>query len=443
MQAVIIAAGQGSRLSPLYSPKPLMPVYGLRILERIILAGRYAGVRDFKIVVGYKAQSIMRTIGDGGKYDVSLEYIVNDEWQKGNGLSVLKARDYVDGRFLLLMADHIFDEAMLKKLMRADVSDGQCLLCVDKNLTGTHFDPDDVTKVYCNNGRIVRIGKSLRMFNAVDTGVFLCTPAIFQALEESIKRGQYTLAAGNQILADRAKLAPVDVTGCFWVDIDNEAALRKAQKILIQKLFKPTDGPVSKKINRRISTRLSAFLARFNVSPNALTLTSFALALLSAAFFSLGGYVNGVAAGIMAQLSSILDGCDGEIARLKFRFSTFGEWLDKLLDRYADGFILLGMTHAVWRSSANELVWLVGFLALIGMFMNSYTAAFYDELLRRNVLGGSTLRLGRDVRLFIIFLGSLANQLFATIAVLAVITNFESFRRVFLLKGAYGTKIGN
>ena len=228
----------------------------------------------------------------------------------------------------------------------------------------------------------------------------------------------------------------LDVTGSFWVDVDDEAALRKAQRILIQHLFKPTDGPISRNVNRRFSTRLSAFLARFNVTPNSLTLVSFLMAVLAAVFFYFGGYLNVLLAGIMAQLSSVLDGCDGEIARLKFRFSVFGEWLDRVLDRYADGMIVLGMTHATWLSVTNDAVWPIGFLALIGTFMNSYTAGFYDRFIRQQV-STTNMRLGRDVRMFLIFLGALVNQLGLTLLLLAVFTNVESLRRLYLLRGSH------
>jgi len=434
LQAVIIAAGKGSRLSRFYSPKPLTPIFGLRLLERIILAGKQAGIRVFKIVVGYKADKIKKEIGTGEKYGVRIEYIDNPDWQKGNGVSVLKAKDHVKGKFLLLMSDHLFDEKILKKLLETGQKAKSTLLCVDKNLDGEHFDLDDVTKVYCEGKKVKRIDKELDQFNAIDTGVFLCTPDIFTALEKSTAQGQYSLSAGNQILAQQGRLEVVDVTGSFWVDVDNITALKKAKEILIQQLFKPTDGPISKRVNRQFSTRISAYLARYNISPNAITLASFGLAVLAAIFFYLGSYLNIVIGGIMAQLSSILDGCDGEIALLKFKFSTFGEWLDRILDRYADGLIILGMTHSLWLTTSHELVWLLGFLVLTGTFMNSYTARIYDELLKKELINGSTLRIGRDVRLFIVFLGALSNQLLATLIILTVVTNVESVRRLFMVR---------
>jgi len=433
MEAVIIAAGQGSRMSRLFSPKPLTPLLGLRLIERILLVGKLAGINDFNIVLGYKAAVIKQAIGDGRKYGVRIKYIENPEWEKGNGVSVLKAKNHVNGNFLLLMSDHLFDEQILERLVTAYVKPGHCVLCVDRNLSRDHSIIEDATKVYCEDEYVKQIDKSLKNFNAIDTGLFLCTPAIFDALEQSVKNGQYSLSAGNQILAEQGKLVTLDVTGSFWIDVNDESALQKAKQSLLQQLCKPTDGPVSRIVNRRLSIKLSAYLAQYNVSPNLITLASFILAVLSGIFFFFGGYQNILIGGIMAQLSSILDGCDGEIARLKFRCSDFGKWLDRVLDRYSDGFIILGMTHALWLSTKNEYLWLIGFLALTGTYLNSYTAVMYDDLINKKLIN-NTFRIGRDVRLFIIFVGSLFNQVFLVMIILSIITNTESIRRLFILK---------
>ena len=433
MEAVIIAAGKGSRMSRLFSPKPLTPLLGLRLIERILFVAKLAGINDFKIVVGYKAAVIKQAIGDGRKYGVRIKYIENPEWKKGNGVSVLKAKNHVNGKFLLLMSDHLFDEQILERLVTTYVKPGYCVLCVDRNLSADHSSIEDATKVYCEDDSKKQIDKSLKNFNAIDTGLFLCTPAIFDALEQSVKNGQYSLSAGNQILAEQGKLVTLDVTGSFWIDVDDESALQKAKQSLIQQLFKPTDGPVSRNVNRRLSTKISAYLAQYDVSPNLITLASFILAVLAGIFFFFGGYQNILIGGIMAQLSSILDGCDGEIARLKFRSSDFGKWLDRVLDRYADGFIILGMTHALWLSTKNEYVWLIGFLALTGIYLNSYTAGIYDDLINKKLIN-NTFRIGRDLRLFIIFVGSLFNQVFLVMIILSILTNTESIRRLFLLK---------
>ncbi len=136
----------------------------------------------------------------------------------------------------------------------------------------------------------------------------------------------------------------------------------------------------------------------------------------------------------MAQISSVIDGCDGEIARLKFKATEFGGWLDAVLDRYADAFLLFGLTYHAYLINNNYWDIVIGFLAIIGTFMNSYTADKYDGLMKRK-LGPEKhyFRIGRDVRIFIILLGALINMPFLTLGIIAVSMNIENVRRIWLL----------
>lgn len=436
MKVLICAAGKGSRLKHKFSPKPLTPIFGLSLLERVILNCKAVGLKDFIIVVGYKAEEIMKKIGNGEKYGVRIQYIFNDEWEKGNGVSVLKAKDYIEKNenFLLIMSDHLFDKSIIKKLLLFKGDGKYCYLAIDCDLDGEHFNIFDATKTEVVNGKVKNIGKEIENFNAIDTGIFLCNSSIFQALDKSVSEGKYSLSEGNQVLSKKGKLKTVDVTGHFWIDVDDEEALRKAKRFLLKGLCKETDGPVSKYLNRPLSLLISPIFVNHNISPNLLTFLSFLLACISGIFFSFGTYFWAILAGITAQLSSIIDGCDGEVARLKLKTSKFGEWLDRVLDRYADGIIIIGMTHNIWLHSNAKWVWLLGFIALTGTYLVSYTAQFYDRLILKINSEQKFFRFfGRDMRLFIIFLGGITNQLFLTLVILAVLSNLETLRRLYKL----------
>ena len=114
-KAVIIAAGNGSRLQGYQNgiPKPLIKVGGIPLLERVILSAKKAGIKEFVIVVGYQAARIRKTISSK-KMGVKITWVRNVDWRKANGVSVLKAEKFVDGKFLLFMSDHIFDYKILK-----------------------------------------------------------------------------------------------------------------------------------------------------------------------------------------------------------------------------------------------------------------------------------------------------------------------------------------
>ena len=122
------------------------------------------------------------------------------------------------------------------------------------------------------------------------------------------------------------------------------------------------------------------------------------------------------------------------MARFKGIESDFGGWFDAVLDRYADAFLLFGLTWYVYSLSGTLLSLLVGFLAIIGTFMNSYTADKYDGLMIKKIgQEGSYFRMGRDVRIGIIFLGCIINQPFITLLVIASLMNIENIRRVLVL----------
>lgn len=439
MKALIIAAGEGSRLKPLSPSKPLTPLLGLTLLEHIILRVREAGIQELIVVVGYKSQEIIKKIGGGEKYGVKIEYIFNPEWKKGNGTSVYAARDKIKQPFILLMSDHLFDEQVLEKIKSISINSHDCYLCIDQNIKGEHINPKDATKVYLHhNSTIKDIGKNLNNYNAIDAGIFLCSPSIFPALKKSMATGDYTLTGGAKILAKKGKLKALDISGHFWIDVDDKPALKKAKKILLQNLEKSTDGPISRFINRKISRVLTSWLCHWQLHPNTITIFTFFLTIISSLLFFLGKVELIFVAAIITQMASIVDGCDGEIARLHFKKSRFGEILDRTLDRYGDAFIILGITHAVYLSLNNEYVWLVGIMALLGSFMNSYTALHYDKILTlRQAKNGQVFRFGRDIRLFLIFLGGILNLLSPVLLLLAILTNGESIRRLLILRHEY------
>ncbi len=384
MKCLIIAAGEGSRLSNRGDSKPLIPLLEIPLIERVILTAKGAGLSDFYVVTGYNGEKLRNHL-DQFSQDKAIEinHLINEEWEKENGLSVLKAKGEIEENFILLMSDHIFNESILTELLQEKVTNKEVVLAVDYNLKNKIVDVDDVTKVLVDDkDRIVNIGKKIKKYNAYDTGIFLCSPALFEALEEGSECGETSLSAGIKILAKKKKARVFDIKGNYWIDVDDEIAFRKAEKILLSNLKKTSDGPVSRHLNRPISTRISKYLLKKHITPNQISFFSFTLSVIGALFFFLGGYVNLLIGGILAQVSSIVDGCDGEIARLKFQVSDFGGWYDAVLDRYADAFLLFGLTYYAYFSGENLLYLFIGFLAIIGSFVNSYTADKYDGLMK-------------------------------------------------------------
>jgi len=186
MKCLILAAGQGTRLRWRGEVKPLVPLLGVPLIERIIRSAMEGGVDDFYVVTGYEGEKV----GDflqhlSGRVNVAITRIQNKEWQKENGFSVLQARELLDEPFVLLMGDHLFDPAIIRSLQQQPLKEGEILLAVDTNTNNPLVDLEDVTKVRVIDGLIQNIGKTIDDFNGFDTGIFLCTPTIFESLEHA------------------------------------------------------------------------------------------------------------------------------------------------------------------------------------------------------------------------------------------------------------------
>ena len=142
------------------------------------------------------------------------------------------------------------------------------------------------------------------------------------------------------------------------------------------------------------------------------------------------GYFFLLLGALLAQLSSILDGCDGEIARLKLLKSKFGRWLDQVLDRYSDLFIFTGLTFHTYFIHKTLTVFLIGFIAVGGRIISSYTAFVYDSVASTR----NSIRIGRDLIIFTILIGAVLNIPYITLVILAFIMNADICKRLWTLK---------
>jgi len=187
------------------------------------------------------------------------------------------------------------------------------------------------------------------------------------------------------------------------------------------------DGYISKHINRKMSEPMARLLAKTKVTPNQMTWAAFGIALLSFISFVLG---YNIIAGLLVQLSSIVDGTDGSLARLKGMTSEFGGFLDSVLDRYADILIVLGLT--LWSLSHETYpgIWLAGLLAITGIICVSYTRARINPNHRHLFDTGFKSLASRDIRLFLIMLGAVIGQAYFCLVVIAVLTNVVVFYRL-------------
>jgi phosphatidylglycerophosphate synthase len=166
-------------------------------------------------------------------------------------------------------------------------------------------------------------------------------------------------------LAGRPSLVRISVAEDMWQRVDTEEDVRSAERKLDRWLVKPTDG-IYARLNRRVSIPISRQLIKFPITANMVTLFTLGVGIASAAFFALGGYGNTLVGAFLCLSASILDGCDGEVARLKLQESAFGCWLETVCDYLFYLCLFVGMTVGLWRSSGARLYEVGGGMLLFG-----------------------------------------------------------------------------
>ena len=227
-EAVILMAGIGSRLGTQTGAiaKPLVRIAGRPLICYTLEALERAGVRTVHAVMGATSDQLAIEIAPLVPSSMQLHTIVNLDWQKQNGVSVLCAADKVTAPFFLIMGDHLFEPAILETLLlRGDRA--QVNLAVDRKIASI-FDLDDATKVQTAGEHVGAIGKDLQEYDAIDTGAFLCSNAIFDYLRRAQRDGDCSLSDGIRLMAADGKVRAIDIGDAWWQDVDTPEMLQRA-----------------------------------------------------------------------------------------------------------------------------------------------------------------------------------------------------------------------
>jgi choline kinase len=227
MDALIIAAGYGSRLAELSPSKPLTPICGMPLIEIGVRQAMVAGITRVVVVTGHRAaevEAFLASLADRLAIPIEAERL--DDWSRPNGWSVLAGAARIAGDHLLVMADHLFEASILADLLEGGSPDRGVTLAIDRRVEGPRIDPDDATWVRCDErGFITAIGKTIAPYHAVDCGAFLATPELAGAIRTAIAEGAAgSLSDGMQRLADAGRAATMDIRGGWWIDVDDPRA---------------------------------------------------------------------------------------------------------------------------------------------------------------------------------------------------------------------------
>ena len=238
-EAVILMAGEGSRLrgSDNTFLKPFVPVLGRPLISYTLDALVRAGIKTVNFVVGFESGRMIGQVKQLIPSSLSASFIENRDWQKQNGISLLAAAGRVGKPFLLTMSDHLFDGAVVDRLLDSS-EPGFLNIAVDRKLDSI-FDLEDAMKVQTRGNRITDIGKTLRHYDAIDTGLFVCPLQIFDYLERA-KSGSCgsdcSLADGIRMMTGDNRVRAIDIGDAWWQDVDTPQMLQYAERQMSERM---------------------------------------------------------------------------------------------------------------------------------------------------------------------------------------------------------------
>lgn len=227
MHAVILAAGDGGRLYPLTgaTPKPLLKIGRRPLINHVLDALFAGGVREATIVVGYHGDQIREALANLSPCGMTIRFVENAAFDEGNARSLWAARDAARGPFLLAMGDHLVEPGLVRKVLATH--NGASALAVE-HTHSADARADEATRAMVEGGIVIDLGKDIAAWNALDTGVFWCTPDVIDAVSSpALRDGE--LGAVFASLARDGRLEAIDVTGMRWMDVDTPEDLDAAQ----------------------------------------------------------------------------------------------------------------------------------------------------------------------------------------------------------------------
>jgi CDP-L-myo-inositol myo-inositolphosphotransferase len=386
-QAVLLATATLPTRSRADAPLALVRCGGITLLKRALLSLSRKGVRRFVVVIADAA--VRRSVVfDAQLRGLDIVWVRNVERPHDATYALWRARPHLRGDFFVVPVDRVFAPSVVDRLL-AEPLDG-ATLAVSRTTVAQSTGPV-APGVLASAGVGValqgrdRVGALVPVDgHAVALGVFSASRALFDALDERMPSGEPAdLNAAFARLAARGQLRAADVEDAWWHPVRDAAERKQAERMLIRSLRKSVDGVIARHVNRRFSLAATRVLMNLPVRPNHVTAFSLGVSILAAFTAALAtalepGWL--VVGAVLWQLASMLDGIDGELARLKFQGSRLGEWFDTLTDDIGKFAFFIGSGIGLAEVSGNAIWLQLSIIAVLLQF--SVAVNLYRKLVK-------------------------------------------------------------
>jgi phosphatidylglycerophosphate synthase len=369
---------------------PLTVVGGLSLFQRTILTLQRVGISRFIVLAGAETEGLKRQLCADVRIRAEVRWLPVLEFSPGDPRSWEVFPGLFGASYLVVATGAVFPASLLARL-RQEARVGEPLVVVRDALQRQSREALDPSKGIRTGSSKPAGGRSLEAGaptvvqpSSAEGGVVTtleapATPTLdvdLVVIPEGFtasgwatpQDGPYPMHAALEraIRLGQARVLPL---GSDWyqdVCAKGMTGPDEAERQLLRSLKGGLEGFVDRHFNRRCSRWITRWLVRTPLTPNGVTVLATAVGVLAAVAFGFGGYTGGIIGALLFQLSTILDCCDGEVARLKFMESAFGEQLDIGLDNVVHIALYAGIAWASYKDEWGAVALLLGGFAMLG-----------------------------------------------------------------------------
>lgn len=260
MKAIVLAAGEGTRLRPLTltKPKALLPVGNIPVIQHVLEALKKNGVKEILIVVGYLKEKIQGLVGDGKRFGLKVNYVLQNH-VRGTGEALNLASNLLDKTFLLVYGDLYVTSSAIKKVLQTYKKRRSNVLALVEVENPSDY---GVVKID-EKKRLIGIEEKPKkpQTNLVNAGIYVFTEEIFGEIAKTRQsiRGEIELTDAVQSLAQKTDVYTVKLNGDEWVDLGKPWDLLKANEKFLGKMRRSmVKGKIGKNVKIKGVVRVEA-----------------------------------------------------------------------------------------------------------------------------------------------------------------------------------------
>ncbi len=325
MKSAIIVAPDG---------RGLQPLYGIPVVARLVLILRKLGFEAIHVIGTETLQSVLSDLIPSHSFHAA-----------GRPDSAASAAERLEIPFnepvLVLSANHVVDRRSLELFLKAGTGKTTAFMSGQGNLNGD--------------------------------GAYISLPSHLSTVIHTL----WTSTAEEvQPLDNVARVPSIDGLP-YSLERTAQSAIAAESRLVgaLSAYTRADDGFMARHFDRRLSQFMSRRLANTNITPNQVTLVGMSIGLIAALLLSLPGYWAHLGGALLFVFCIIVDGVDGEIARLKLQESAFGHYLDVVTDNIVHAAIFVGVAFGLYHDTGNDS-YLLALWFLLGGFILSIIAVY-------------------------------------------------------------------